>query len=399
MLDVRLAQTAIENALRDAILFALGARLAQVASVAALRAVPTQGTVNSQFHNDRLITVAGSPLLSYRWNQESTIADNGVSVVKPNDVTANGRWLQWTSPVRFSPSAGANSTTLDQIASGYLQRVIVLDRDFAEDEWVALLTGAVPAVLIQAEGDSPKDLTQNTGHRWDRAYRFRVWSLDQNLRGRREAAQGSLVSGDTTIGANAVDGLVEALISGTSLNAVVDGIRNIQSGDCENRVSELAENRVVRVREYTVQATVELPQAPNESLSPQTIAAQAHLDSLDSSGDAFDPANYVANGMLATVALGLTQPVAAGSAQIAGVTVSYAGSAGQAFPAWSDTYHDLLNTGVMTFTSVARDTAPPAVAANALRVAVTTTNTGAVIQSAYTAATSQILGSQFLIPV
>jgi hypothetical protein len=55
-----------------------------------------------------------------------------------------------------------------------------------------------------------------------------------NLRDRREAAQGSPVPADATLGAYAIDGFIQALLCGTSLYAAIpgvsDGIRNVRKG-------------------------------------------------------------------------------------------------------------------------------------------------------------------------
>lgn len=398
-IDIRIAQTAVENLIRDTILYALGWRLPAVASVAALRAVTTQGASGTARTNDDLIAITGGPsVISYRWSATSTAADNGSSVIKPNDVTANGRWLQWTSPIYFALTPGNNSNTLDQFSTGYLRRVILLDNPMGEDDIMNLLGGAIPAVVIECHGDDPEDAEQITGDQWWTNYNLTITSISENLRDYRQAAQGSAVSGETTPGTNTIDGWIKALLAGTQLNQLLDGIRNVRIGHGENWRSDFGQRRVMRARDIAVMVTEEYPNSPNEIGDATDITAQAHMTALDQAGDAFDANNYLAAGCAVVPATGLTQPVTAGSAVIAGSTVTYAGQ-NQTFPAYSDTYRDLLPNGLMVFTSVTNNGAVPAVAATALRIGVTRTGASGVLTDQILAATSTLYGPQYDFPV
>ncbi len=397
-LDVRTAQTTLENLLRDTILYALGARLPQVASVAALRAITTMGANSTSRTDDDLVTVAGSPATAYRWSQVSQAADNGTTVIKPTDAGISGRWLAWTSRLRFSPTVGADSVTLDQIISGPLARVIVLDKSMTEDEVAALLTGQVPAVTIEAAGDSPSEGQQNTGMRWLTDYEFNISVLAENLRDRREAAQGTTVPNDSTYGANTIDGLLKALLCSTQLDAALadNGIRDVRIGHAHNWISDLGQRRTIRSRAYTVAVTELFPNAPNEVGAAEGADAQAQMTTPNEALDAPTTASdFIVGGMLVTQDIGLTQSVSAGSAQIDGVTVDYAGGL-VVFTAYSDTYRDLLPDGTMTFVTVSATTDPPAVTATALRIGVCRTNGGGVILDRYLAATKQNYMNRFV---
>lgn len=411
-LDTRTAQTTLENLIRDAILYALGVRLPQVASIAALRAVGTAGQSGSSMlkDDDLITTLIGGTITGWRWSRESTATDDGATVVQPNDVTSGspGRWLAYSSKLRFATTVGGNSTTLDQITAGPVQRVIVLDKPLSKDEEVALVNGDVPAVIIESHGDDPKDATLNVGHRWISEYAFTVTVISQNLRDYRQAAQGS--STDSALGANDLDGFIKALLSGTTLNAAFTNdqpIQNVKIGHAENRYSDFGQRRVWRIRDYSFQVTEENLAAPNDAGVITDVYVQAQLVSQAATPvppvtnpptatvpPAYDPNNYLAGGCAPTVGGALTQSLSAGSAVIAGASVSYAGGS-VTFAAYSDTYRDLTADGVMHLLAVPMGGDAPAVTAGALRIGFTSTNGSQVVGDAILAQTQAPLGPNF----
>jgi len=386
MLDLRVAQTAVENVFRDAILYALGKRLPAVADLAALRAVATRGEASSERSDEDLIKVAGVPA-AYRWSSVSDEADDDDAVVKPDDVdtSENGRWLRWETPLRIALTPGADSVFLHEIESGPVVRVLLLDKSMLPEEINGLITGQVPSVVIEATDDDPEDADQDVGFRWFTEYGFNVSIVAENLRDRREAAQGSSVSGETTPGANAIDGLIQALLVGTQLSQLIDGdgeagsIRAIRAGRGFNWVSELAQRRIIRQRAYRVQATVVNPAAPNDAGPAEEVDAQAELIELHGAS-AFDPKNYLdAPGFEVAESAGLVKPVAAGTAVIAGQAVIYIGEL-HTFTADRDTYRDLLPGGSLAFIEVTVQGEEPPVTATALRVGVTRTDGSGVVE-------------------
>lgn len=404
-LDARLAQTTLENLLRDTILYGLGARL-QATTIAALRAIPTVGASGlTQRNDDELVCIPGLPVLAFRWSQTATAADNGTTVIKPNDVTGNGRWLSWTSPLRFSQIVGGDATTLDQLTSGPLAKVIGLDKNLSVDEIVELLGGQVPAVVIQSDVDQPEDATLNVGHRYNTNYEFTVHVIVDNLRDRRQAAQGSDVASDAVVdanlGANGLDGLIQALIVGTQLYGaiagVTDAIRNVRKGRGYNWVSDFAERRIIRSRAYSVMVTEEIPAYASDTVEPTDVFVQAELVDLHQQ-PSYDANNYLVSGCAPTVGSPLTQSLSAGTAVIAGATVSYAGGA-VTFAAYSDTYRDLAANGTMTLTAVTAGGAPPAQAAGTLRIGVSTTNGSIVLSDVPLCQTQANFGPDFDIPI
>lgn len=404
-LDIRNAQTTLETLLRDAILLALGKRLPAVATVTALRAVPTRGASGSAMDGDELINIVVSDLVTaaYRWSQFSTTADDGAAVVRPNDVGAGvaGRWLRWTSPLRLAPVVDGNSAALNELLDGPLLRVMVLDKDTDEDELTNFLSGKAPAVAIDARGDDPSAMDSNTGHRWDATYDFTTYVVSENLRGQRQAAQGSPLTGDAADpGANAIDGLIWALLGGTQLFSVCDGIRDVQVGRGQNWKSSLAQGRVIRSREYTVLATVTYPPAPNDAGPVEELDAQFVETDLHAQSTAPQPDTYVVDdgGLVVALGVGLSKTVAAGSAYIDGALVTYAGEL-HTFDAESDTYRDLNPDGTMTFQAVTPGGDEPPLAAGAMRVGVTTTDDSNVNDDTFLAMTAGDYGNPIQIPL
>ncbi len=388
MLDLREAQDLVEDALRDAVLYALGERAVAATSVAALRAFVTQGAAGSAMHDDKLASLTVTSVTTgYRWNSQSVAADNGTTVVKPDDVSANGRWLQYTSPLRISLAPGEDSHYLHELTSGVLKRVILLDRNMDDSEVATLIFGQVPSVIIEATDDTPSDLTQATGHRWDTQYHFTVSTITQNLRDRRQAAQGSTFSGETTLGANKIDALIQTLLGGAQLYNVLDGVRNIQVGRGYNWVSDQAQRRVVRGRAFTVLATVENPAAPNDAGAADQINAQAELASLGDDTTSVwdeDDEDRVTGGLDVGLGVGLSRMVRAGTAVLDGEDVVFAGEL-KTFTANTLTYRDLNPDGTMTYVEGGITEAEPAVTADAFRVGVTQTDDNGITADCITA--------------
>lgn len=401
-LDTRIAQTTLENLIHDTILYALGQRLPSVSTIAALRAVASMGASSTSRSDDDLICVVAGTTTGFRWSTVSTAADNGTTVIQPTDVPSGqpGRWLAWVSQLRFSPTVGAASVTLDQLTSGPLRRVIVLDKGMSEDDINSLITGEVPAVVIVAVDDIPEDATLNVGHRWLSNYEFDVTVIAQNLRDGRQAAQGSQVPNDPDPGANTVDGFVKVLLAGTTLNAAFSGdqpIRDVQLGRGHNWVSKFGQRRIGRTRSYTFNVTEEFPAAPNDAAAADEIDAQANLTDLKQQ-PAYDPANYVVSGIAPTVGAALAQTLSAGAAIIAGSVVNYAGGS-VTFAAYRDTYRDLLPNGTVTLVAVPASSLPPPVTAGALRVGFTTTNASIVVGDTPIAQTQAPFGPVNVIPL
>lgn len=400
MLNIVTAQTTLENLLRDTILLALGKRLPAVANVVALRAIVTQGASSTIRTNDDLINivVAGIVTSSYRWSTESNLVDNGTSIIKPTDTVLNGRWLQWTSPIRFVPIVGGNSFYLHELLGGPLKKVIILDRAFSEDEFNNLLLGQFPSVLIETNNDNPQDYQQDTGWRYDTTYEFNISVISENLRDRREAAQGSPFSIDSNDpGANIIDGFIKSLLGGVNLYPALNELRNTQLGRGNNYLSSLGQRHVMRERTYRLLVTEENPPAPNDAGIEQDVTIQPELIDLHDQS-LWDENNHVNSGILVTVAPGLTQMVSIGTAIISGTLVTYAGES-HAFPAYSDIYRDLLPNGALTFIAVTAEGSPPPITPTALRVGVSNTDGSGVISDRYIAITEQDFTSQYDIPL
>ena len=381
-LDIRTAQTQLEDLVRDTILYALGRRLTACASVAEVRAVGTKGASGGTKRSaDDLVPIVVSSVVTaiYRWSPASVAADTGTSVLRPDDVESSepGRWLAWTSELRFCPTVGGNSYALSEVETGVLERVILLDKSMSEDDVTGLLMGAVPSVVIEAADDEPDDMVLMTGYRYTNRYRFTVSAVCQSLRDRREAAQAS------DVGANTIDGWVKSLLCGTQLSLEEEDIRNVEIGRGYNWVSKLAQRRVVRSRQFTLLVTEGFPAAPNDYGLAESVEAQAAMTDLGEQ-DEWDDDNYVSDGVTVSLGVGLTRSVAAGTALIDGEEVTYDGEM-HTFGASMLIYRDLASDGTMTFTEVPIGASAPALAAGSLRVAVTTTDAVGVVADRFIA--------------
>jgi hypothetical protein len=237
--------------------------------------------------------------------------------------------------------------------------------------------------MIRSDGDSPDDLTQTTGHRWDTSFDFSVICLDENERPRREATHGSVI--DSTVGVNNIDGFLQALLGGIGLYNVVDGVRTVQLGKAINWSSKQGMRRVMRSRDYSFLCTVENPAAPNDAGDTEQVNYQAQLaGGGDHVEDEWDNDNLITQGMDVVIGTGLSKTSRAGVVLLAGEEVSYAGEL-HTFTANKDTYRDLLPNGSMTFLSVGWDDPAPSLTSSAIRIGVTRTDGASVLSDRFLA--------------
>lgn len=395
-LDIRTAQTEIENAIHDAILYALGWRLPAVATIAELRDVTTAGASGATQRNDDdliNIVVGGLVTAAYRWSTSTTTDDNGSTVIRPTDVNASspGRWLLWTSDMRFEQTVGGVSYPLNELLTGPLKRVAIVDQAMAPDEFEKIIKGRTPSVLITADDDEPERLTLSGG-RYVTLYRFTITVVAQNLRSRRQHVQGSTV--DDEDGAYYVDGQIRALLRGIRLRAFLgDSLIVADFGRGENWTSRHLQRRVFRQRTWTVRVYEAHTPASNNTGELELLNAQGDLADLGEASE-FDEDNYVSSGITVPVGVGLTKPIAAGTATIDGDTVTYAGEL-KTFTASKDTYRDLLPDGTLEFVEVDIDSEEPAVTATAMRIGVTRTDADSVIADTMIAITAVDYGSAY----
>ena len=396
MLDIRTGATSLEVTLRDTVLYALGYRLPAVADVAGLRAIVTAGAATSQRKDTNLVNIEVADVVqkAFRWSSTSIDPDDGSDVIQPDDVTAAGRWLSWTSPLRFAPTQGGDSMYLHEVRQGPLRNVIVLDKYMEQAVLERLIFGQVPSVAISVSSDGPADMLQATGWKWDNRYRVTVEVVAQSLRDERQAAQ------DPDRGANAIDGWIWSLLAGSQLYAVENSIRNVQVGPASNSFSEGGQRRVVRTREYVIQATVIDPPAPNDFGPLDEIDVQPDMTDLDDQ-PAYSTTDMVTLGCDVVLPIngGLAADIEAGTALIGGTVVTYNGESGHLFSASKDTYRDLDSAGVFHFVEANVGDAPAAPAVGRLRVGVTRTDSSDVISDRYVAQIAIPYGDTYSYPL
>lgn len=388
----------IADALQLTFALALGVRLAPVANVAALRAVATMSlTGTTAMDEDRIdirfCTAAG---VAYYFDAYSLASDDGNLVVAPTDVTGGlpGRWLKSTSTVQ----------------AGYLRDVVLWNGEETEDSLESRIFGHSPCLVIAWEGGENERLSRMEGGIYQKAQKFSLWCVSENLRQRRGFRRPGIVSeAATDPGAYRILGDVEATISQENQRDVQkdnpfsqQGIQFVQPGSTSVLAANLDERRAVVALEIEVRAAVVNTEpdteGPSPLVTPDELTMQPVVTSLNDA-PCFDPLNFVVSGFDVLPGIGLTQDVAPGSAYVGGVLFTYAGQVGASFDADSDSYVDMGSDGTPSGTVVSADSPPPPLAAGALRIAVITTDSIGVIAFHRVAATASPVGDPVVAPI
>lgn len=376
-LTFRNAATLIELAVFRAINRALRRRLPPVADVAALRAVVTRGAGSGYARRDDDLIFVTSKAVCYEWSTASTAADDDDTVVAPADAGTTGRWLK-------GPSA---------VQSGYLLDVRLYEGEQSEDELLDRLLGQRPSVAIRWLGADNVPQSQIPGSLYKYENDFEIWVASSNYRGSAlpEAIVGSPLAAESAKdpGVNVILGdLKKALAGKTGEELNQPGIAYADIGREQPVYRSLSERFFVFSLALRVHATVQNPDDDLEVLT--SLMLQRQLGDLHAQ-DAFDPLNYVSNGIDVPLGIGLATAISAGAAKIGGAPVAYAGES-RTFNALRWTYRDLKADGSMTFTETTIGAVPPPVASGALRVGRTETDAGSVIADGFLASTLTDLG-------
>lgn len=367
---MRRALPTLARALRDTILLGLGVR-ATVATVALLRARVTTGETGYSVTDDSLVYVTGAGY-TYRWSTTSTAADNGTTVIVPDDAEANGRWLRTDSTV----------------SEGYLLRVEFYDGTFDEVKIEQRLLGQRPCVVIHWDGSSNEVSSIVPGALYKYRPRFKLWGLSQNMRPRYEAQHGPTVEeeADADPGAQTIIGDLKALLAGEDLDT--EGVDYCEIGDERTVAISLADRQFACELGLTVYATTHNPETDRVELDdPRAIDLTTEIASkgarttengeADYLGNAADRDNYRVNGGEVATGASLTQDIASGSFYVGGAAVAYAGQS-KTFTASRDTYRDLADDGTLTFVERNNGDDEPPVTEDCLRVGMTVTDATSV---------------------
>ncbi len=407
-LSIRTALTQVERALQQTIILGLQKRAAAVASIAALRAVATRtagGNVELLQFDLQPVT---SPLSVWIWYPFSTATDDGADVVRPTDVPTGepGRWLRADNPQTFAPHPNIDPTPerLDEIQSGYLNRVILWNGEFRKKEFEARILAYRPCVAIAWNAAQNTQAGTFQGNIFEYPTTFEVMVCSANLRPEQESFYGGGTAADTAEdpGAIRILGDVKQLLADankytprmaqTGVQRVVILEEDVVDVDLDERKAIVS--LMVRVESTVINAD---PSSELEDLT--SIYTQPELTHLNAA-EAFDPDNYVVGyGSFAiTSAFGLNATPAVGSAYLDGTLISAYAAPIHTFDAGADTYRDLVAGPAFAYVAVPAGTDEPAVTADALRVAVTTTSATSVIADRYLAAVATDFGEPFPSP-
>lgn len=359
------ANTQIEEALQSTILLALGKRIT-VATNTALKAL-----ASAALWEDQLVysTAAG---YTFRFNRYSTTADNGTTVLAPTDAPTAGRWAR----------------TASTSSSGYLRDVALYEGEVSEDEIVKQLFGKVPSVLIVWVDDTYAPKSQVPGALYSYTARYEVWGISRNLRREQQAKTGSQIASESTKdpGAYRILGDLRSALAGSDLDQ--DGVDYVEILSASRVLaSKVKDRQFIYKLDVEVRASIHNPESDLVALAdPRAFDVYRQLADLHGDEE-YDADNYIVSGIsIATIAAGLTQSIASGSAIVDGDTETYAGQS-KLFTASKDTYRDLKSDGTLRFTAVDNNADEPTVADGELRIGVTITDSTDVIEDRILAAT------------
>lgn len=365
-LTFRNARTTIENAIIDKLAEAYAVRLPTVATIAALRAFPARALPNQR---PTLIFVTSSGY-AFRWRPWSTSADDGATIIKPDDITSTpGRWVRTTSTS----------------ASGYLQACDLFnDDDGSEAVIEQRIYGTKPAMLMTWQNTRRAPKSHRAGALYWARMSFKILVISEQLRGEQMARQGSGNATEAAAdpGTGAMLGDVKELLAGmTGEELGVTDVATIEIGDEEPVLKDLERRSFVEAIDIEVRYT-EVKTADTDAVSlddPWEFNTQRQL--AQTSGETFDGESYVTGGLTVPVGASLTQTIAAGTAYIGGSAVAV-GATAHTFTASRVTYRDLLSNGTWEFHEAYVGEDAPDASAGALRVGVTVTDANGVISDA-----------------
>lgn len=366
---MRTALTTVEQAMKNQLLLAYGTRIKPAAAdVPTLRAFASAGLSPDELY---FVTAKG---VTYQWSRTSTAADDGDTTIQPNDAPTAGRWLK------------TSSTT----ATGYAKAVRI---HTGQDEYLAMLRRGYsvrPSMHIVFDSVNYRDMSQSRGALlWCKA-RYRVVAISSSLRQGAQVVEGSDVPAEfaNDPGTHDMIGDIAASLAGSNINTT--GVDRIDIDDEHYKTSELAGRLFAEEMALTVLYTVQQPDAGLTTLD--ALSGMSVQRQLLGGTQPLDLKNYVSSGYTVPTG-GLTAAVAAGTAVIAGATVSSTPSS-RTWAASSDTYRDLQPSGAFVYTAVANGSPAPAVqGTGALRVGVTVTSASAIVLDAMLAPAIANLGS------
>lgn len=354
-LTLRNARTSIERGIVRAIANAYKVRAPAVATVAALRALPSAGIPHDTY---RYVT---SATVCYRWNRYSSATDDGINVLKPNDLVSGkpGRWL----------------VTSSAIQTGYLKSVQAYNGAAAIEDVVEKLLGQSPSVLVVWTSGDHKIESQNPGALWWYLCNFDIWVIGSNLRDGFETEEGSDVPAEALAdpGVNQILGDVKYVLAGADYD--LESVSYTQLGQ-EMRIAEdQASRQALEKLSVQVHASIHKPDTDLVDFpDPGSLYVQyQEADTPENLGERVGPTDYIRTGCTMPTGSSLTQTPDAGTAYVGSTLITVTAGA-KTFTANKFTYRDLKLDGTYTYTEVGPYGTPADPAVDTLRVGVTVTD-------------------------
>ncbi len=381
VLSYQTALTQVQDALQNTIGLALGKRIV-VANLAALTAIRGQGQMNRQL---AFVTATGGV---FRFVKFSTATPDGVTVIKPVDVTTGpGRWLLTSSPI-VDPSG----TAISSLSTGYLRRVMLWSGEKSAEVWKTRIMGQRPACILQFAGETKTPHANQRGALAEKVYHFALWGVSQNLRPDLEAEYGSPIAAEAADdpGIARIMGDLEYLLDGlTGAEMGIDGVDFLMMAEAQPTIEDYDDREFVWIVPLDVRVTVgkeDPARQPLTTLYAQANAAQLHAE------DTFDSLNYRVIGLDILPCAGLTAAITDGSLVINGAPLALTSIPAHTFTASRYTYRDVSALGVWTYVEAFSDLNEPPVTTGSLRIGVTTTDAAGVVADRILIASSAPIG-------
>lgn len=231
----RTARIAIEDALRDQILLALGKCLQPAPTLDALAAAPSAALADDDL---RFVAAAG---FTYRWRRAETAAPDGMLVVAPNDLGPRkpGRWMR----------------TASTAASGYLERCELYNEDVDEETMLERLYAKKPGVLITFDSARHKPMSNRAGALYWYIADYSLLVISTNMRGGAAVFHGSPRAAEAALpGTAAMLGDLKAVLAGSNLG--IEDVERVEIGDERPVIVQLAKRLVVEELKITVWSSI-----------------------------------------------------------------------------------------------------------------------------------------------
>lgn len=234
------------------------------ADLAALRAIPT-GALEDRGSIASDLAYVADKYMPYRWDRFDGRPDDGDEVIRPLDVDQEqgGRWLK--SP--FFDYPGRYYCHVFQHAQMIHNAVPLAEATPGGPSLLSLCSGKTPAIFLCYMGKGPQQQRdQQPGKLADDRFEYRVKVITKNWRGEPAARFGSPVDDEEwEPGSAELIGRVEWFLRkhADGLSETM-GVGVIQIGQVRPEASWGPDMRVMDTLDFTVQATTEVFNEPQE---------------------------------------------------------------------------------------------------------------------------------------